>query len=233
MNLTRYGLVAALSIALLSPGVGRAEHRDEHDHGHGHEHHDVRHGHNHYYPQRGFEVHAVPREARVVVWGGERLWFHDGVWYRPHAHGFVVIAPPFGVVVPLLPAFATLVVLGGVQYYYANEAYYRYYPEQGGYQVVEPPEGQAAAGPQAPPPGYGAPPAAPSSDNIFIYPKNGQSAELQARDRYECHRWAADQTAFDPTRQAGGVAPEAALAKRGDYMRAQQACLEARGYTVR
>jgi hypothetical protein len=150
------------------------------------------------------------------------------VWYRPHGHGFVVIAPPFGVIVPVLPVFATLVVLDGVQYYYANEAYYRYLPEQGSYQVVAPPEGAPPA-PAAN--GAGAP--SPSSDDLFIYPKNGQSPDEQARDRYECHRWAADQAAFDPTRPAGGVTPEATVAKRSDYQRAQQACLEARGYTVR
>jgi len=229
MNLTRYGLIAALSIALLAPTLSQADRHDDRDHRN--EHYDVRHGHNHYYPARGFEVRAVPREARVVVWGGERLWFHEGVWYRPHGHGFVVIAPPFGVFVPVLPAFATLVVLGGIQYYYANDVYYRYYPEQGGYQVVAPPEGEA--GPPGQPPAYGGPPAPPTSDNIFIYPKNGQTPDQQARDRYECHRWAADQTQFDPTRPSGGVPPEAAATKRADYMRAQQACLEARGYTVK
>jgi hypothetical protein len=229
MNLTRYGLIATLSLALLAPTLSQADRHDDRDHRN--EHYDVRHGHNHYYPARGFEVRAVPHEARVVVWGGERLWFHEGVWYRPHGHGFVVIAPPFGVFVPVLPAFATLVVLGGIQYYYANEAYYRYYPEQGGYQVVAPPEGEA--GPPGQPPPNGGPPMPPPSDNIFIYPKNGQPPEQQARDRYECHRWAADQTSFDPTRPAGGVPPEVAASKRADYMRAQQACLEARGYTVR
>ena len=229
MNLTRIGLVATLCVALLAPAVGWADHHDDRDHAH--EHYDVAHGHNHYYPERGVRVHALPPHAQVVVWGGGRYWFHDGVWYQPHGHAFVVIAPPFGVVVPVLPAFATLVVLGGVQYYYANEAYYRYAPEQGGYQVVAPPEG---VGPPGSPPAYAAAPAAPPpSDNLFIYPKNGQSADVQARDRYECHRWAADQTAFDPTRPAGNVPPDAAAAKRSDYMRAQQACLEARGYTVR
>jgi hypothetical protein len=229
MMLTRYGLVAALCLALSIPAVGQAERRDERDHGH--DHYDVRHGHNHYYPERGREVRVMPREARVVAWGGERYWFHEGVWYRPHGHAWIVIAPPFGVIVPALPAFATLVVLGGVQYYYANEAYYRYHPEQGGYQVVPPPEAEPT--PQVSPRGYGANTAPPTSDSLFIYPKNGQGAEQQARDRYECHRWAAEQTAFDPTRPGGGVPPEAATAKRTDYMRAQQACLEARGYTVR
>ena len=229
MNVSRYGLVAVLCMAMLAPAVGQAERRDERNHGH--EHYDVRHGHNHYYPARGAEVRVMPREARVIAWDGQRYWFHEGVWYRPHGHRFVVIAPPFGVVVPVLPAFATLVVLGGAQYYYANEAYYRAVPEQGGYEVTAPPEGEAA--PPAAAPGPGASPQPPSADSMFIYPKNGQGPEQQSRDRYECHRWAADQTGFDPTRPAGGVAPDTAAAKRTDYMRAQQACLEARGYTVR
>jgi len=229
MNLVRLGLVTAVCIALLAPSVGVADRHDERDHAH--EHYDVRHGHNHYYPERGLRVSVLPHEAHAVAWGGGHYWFHEGVWYGPHGHGFVVIAPPFGIVVPILPAFATLVVIGGAQYYYANEAYYRYLPAQGGYQVVAPPEGEGPAPAGQPAYAAGAPPAV--SDNVFIYPKNGQSPDQQARDRYECHRWAADQTAFDPTRPTGGVAPEAAAMKRSDYQRAQQACLEARGYTVR
>jgi hypothetical protein len=74
---------------------------------------------------------------------------------------------------------------------------------------------------------------APASNELFIYPKNGQSAEQQSQDRYDCHRWAVDNSGFDPTRQDGGVAPEQAVAKRNEYYRAQVACLEGRGYTVK
>jgi hypothetical protein len=35
--------------------------------------------------------------------------------------------------------------------------------------------------------------------DLYIYPKNGQDGELQRRDRYECHVWAAGQTGFDPS----------------------------------
>jgi hypothetical protein len=49
--------------------------------------------------------------------------------------------------------------------------------------VVAPPEAGAPAAAQ----GYGAA-APPASDNIFIYPRDGQSADRQARDRYDCHR---------------------------------------------
>ena len=51
---------------------------------------------------------------------------------------------------------------------------------------------------------------APPSDEIFVYPRNGQSADQQARDRYECHRSAVDQTGFDPTFTAEVCLPIAA-----------------------
>jgi uncharacterized protein YcfJ len=33
----------------------------------------------------------------------------------------------------------------------------------------------------------------------FVYPQNGQSAEQQQQDEYECHAWAVQQTGYDPT----------------------------------
>lgn len=37
---------------------------------------------------------------------------------------------------------------------------------------------------------------------VFVYPSKGQSAEQLDRDRYECYRWAVEQTAFDPSQVA-------------------------------
>jgi hypothetical protein len=74
---------------------------------------------------------------------------------------------------------------------------------------------------------------APVTDSIFIYPRNGQSAQQQSTDRYECHRSAADATGYDPTQAGGGVAVAMASSKRADYLRAQAACLDARGYSVK
>jgi len=222
--------IAALAAALLLAGAALADRGPEA--GRAHEHIDARHGHNHSYLDRGYAVRSVPREARLVPFGHDQYWFHEGVWYRRGGIGFVVVAPPIGIFVPILPPFYTMVVFGGIPYYYANDAYYVYRDPQQGYQVVEPPLGaEAMAG--APPPGApGAPPPA-GGDNMFVYPRNGQSPDQQARDRYECHRWAADQTGFDPTRSAGGVAPEQAGTRRTDYFRAMNACLDGRGYTVR
>ncbi len=35
--------------------------------------------------------------------------------------------------------------------------------------------------------------------NVIAYPAQGQSADQQSRDRYECHLWAIQQSGFDPT----------------------------------
>lgn len=42
----------------------------------------------------------------------------------------------------------------------------------------------------------------PSLTKVYFYPSQGQSAEQQDRDRYDCHLWAVNQTGFDPSRQA-------------------------------
>ena len=72
--------------------------------------------------------------------------------------------------------------------------YYTWRPSERVYEVVEPPkDSQVVALP-------------PEPEQLFIYPKQGQSEQQQATDRYQCHSWAKSQTGFDPTQPAGGVA---------------------------
>lgn len=54
-----------------------------------------------------------------------------------------------------------------------------------------------------PPPAYAGP---PPNTTVYAYPQNGQSADQQSRDRYECSLWAVHQTGFDPS--APNVPPE-------------------------
>jgi len=35
---------------------------------------------------------------------------------------------------------------------------------------------------------------------MYVYPAKGQSKEQQSKDEYACHRWAVEQTGFDPTK---------------------------------
>ncbi|AKH22145.1 hypothetical protein AAY24_08520 [Sedimenticola thiotaurini] len=170
------------------------------------------------YPSRGAVVDRVPRGHRVFNYRGRPYHFHDGIWYRPLGSRFMVVAPPVGLVVPVLPKGAVLLTIGGVPYYRYGTVYYAH--ERDGYRVVEPP----AEAPVV---------ADPASDELFVYPRQSQSAEQQANDRFECHEWASDQTGYDPTRNGGGVSGDQRAERRSDYLRAMTACLEARGYSVR
>ena len=176
--------------------------------------HDSRYHHNRSYPARGFTIGALPRDHRTVVHGGARYYFSGGAWYRPQRGRFVVIAPPIGLFVPFLPPFYSTIWAHGVPYYYANEVYYANRGD--GYVIVAPPNEEVS---QAPPP----------ADQMFIYPRQGQSEQQQADDRYACHRWAVDQTGFDPTQPPGGSPEPLKIEKRADYQRAMSACLDGPG----
>lgn len=224
-RISRAGVAGALMVALVF-AAGGAQAQDRERHGGGGparvEHYDARYSHNHYYANRGALVRAVPGTPYVVARGGGRYYYSGGVWYYPRGPGFVVVGAPIGVFVPVLPPFYTTLWVGGFPYYYANDTYYLWRGDQTGYEVVEPPTDQDATTTQAPP-----------SDDVFIYPQNGQSDEQQSNDKFECHKWANSQTGFDPTQSAGGVSPDQLAAKRADYQRAMRACLEGRGYSVR
>ncbi len=208
-------LLSALAIALLSPGAALADRSERHGRRDSFE-HGARPKHGR--PPHGARVAALPREHWSGVHGGVQLYFSQGVWYRPWGQRFVVVAPPLGVVVPLLPPGYAIVRAGPTVYFRADDVYYRSCPD-GGYIVVEPPQ-QAE-------------PVAEPADQLFIYPRQGQTETQQGDDRYACHRWANGQTGFDPTLAQGGVAAEASGDKRAEYNRALAACLEGRGYTVR
>ena len=230
------GVGLLLSCAAVSVGADRAikdgnrrpEHvvRDDHhrDHSFNKERGfvlDKRHHHDQYYPPHGRVIETLPQNHHVVPYRGAHYYYHGGVWYRPYGPRFIVELPPIGVVVPILPPYYTTLWVSGAPYYYADSVYYVWRPEQRGYVVAEPPrETEVNLQPAKP-------------DPFFIYPKQGQNEQLQATDRYQCHRWSADQTGFDPSQPGGNVPEPQHPAKRSDYQRAIKACLEARGYSVR
>jgi hypothetical protein len=69
---------------------------------------------------------------------------------------------------------------------------------------------------------------AEESSNLIAYPRNGQTEAKQAEDRSDCRTWAASQSGFDPT-QTGTTESSN---KHSDFVRAEAACLEGRGYSV-
>jgi hypothetical protein len=220
MSVRRFVLLASRAVliaaALLAFGLPAAQAGGGHRPRSGHW-FDGAHGHRHYYPATGWRVATVPSHVHWVPWYGVRYGYWNGVWYQPYGGAYVVARPPVGIVVAGLPAFATAVTIGGLGYLYANGVYYRDRGDSS-YEVVPSPEVVSTANHRGP-------------ARSFVYPKLGQSAEKQASDEYECHRWAADQTGFDPSAAAAGQGT--GPSQRSDYARAQGACLEGRGYTVR
>jgi hypothetical protein len=124
-----------------------------------------------------------------------------------------------------LPYYYSTYWWGGVPYYYADNTYYRWNAGVGQYETVAPPTEINQAGAGA---GVGAA-SGGASGELIAYPKNGQSQDQQGKDKYECHHWAVGQTGFDPS-QGSAAGP---VSRRSDYLRAQAACLEGRGYSVR
>lgn len=113
-----------------------------------------------------------------------------------------------------LPDHARELWIGSVLYFVAAGTYYLWNANTQRYEVASPPpvvQGNSVA-----------------SYEVIAYPARGQNADLQARDRYECHSWAVGQSGFDPstaTRPVGADATER-------YRRALGACLSGRGYSV-
>ena len=168
---------------------------------------DARYGHNHYYPSHGFVYGSLPMGAVSVGFGGGNYFFHGGVWFRPYGARYVVVQPPIGIYVPMLPPAYATVWIGGLPYYYADGVYYNAAPGRG-YVVVAAPPGADAAAATAP----------PAPDPIF-YPRSGQSAAQLEADRRDCNTWATTQ-------------PNA-MADAKVFQRATEACMDGRGYTVR
>jgi hypothetical protein len=229
----KFGLGALTAALLLGSQFGAVAHAEEHEHfgrpggdrardGRGAV-LDSRYNHGHYYPAVGASVHVLPEGYHPYFYGGHPYYFAGGVWYAPGGPGFVVIRPPIGLTVAVLPPYYSTVWVGGLPYYYANDVYYTWNPDQNAYAVVNPPANADQPG---------APPSA-SNEDLIVYPKNGQTAEQQAADRYECHRWAKQQTGFDPTAAGGGVPGPSGAGARSSYDRAMSACLTGRGYEVK
>ena len=112
-----------------------------------------------------------------------------------------------GLYLPVLPWYYDTFWWGGVPFYHVDGSYYRWDDGVRQYAVVPAPDGDAGDW------------SGVAVGEPYVYPGAGQSSEQLARDRAECARWAHEQSGSDIT--------------RGDYRRAETACLKGRGYSVR
>jgi hypothetical protein len=74
-----------------------------------------------------------------------------------------------------------------------------------------------------------APASSPGKIRFTAYPRNGQSPDQQARDQYDCYRFAVTETGFDPM---SGAVPATGKPGQAEFDRARAACFEGRGYSL-
>jgi hypothetical protein len=161
-------------------------------------------------------VPSLPAGYARHYWNGYPYYHSAGYWYRPWGSSFALVAAPYGLFVPHLSSYYSTFWYGGSRYFLSDSTYYLYDDARRGYVVTPSPygDGQERDGDAL-------------GDQLYVYPAQGQSAEQTADDRYDCHRWAVEQTGFDPV-DSGYDAD-----RREEYLRALAACLTGRGYTVR
>ena len=129
----------------------------------------------------------------------------------------------YGLYFDALPFYTSTYWWGGVPYYYANDNFYQWNEAAGQYESVRAPQSLVSQVTTTRALGNG---------TLFAYPKNGQTTAQQATDRNECQSWATSQTGGNSSPAASTAAVGATAARRQDYLRAETACLQGRGYSV-
>jgi hypothetical protein len=171
-------------------------------------------------PPIGLVVPTMPAFATPVVSGDTTYLYANSTFYhaRPDLGGYEVVndpseampvtaaAPPTGAAFPAATAVAVPVVTASAAMAAAPMAAPAAYP----------PAAAAAAAAGRPP-----------GTTFTVTPRNNQTSEEQARDYYECYRFANSQTGYDP------MHPTVNSMRQSSYERASAACFDARGYTVR
>jgi hypothetical protein len=165
----------------------------------------------------GYVIDRFPGQNYRVPYRGQDYFFSDGYWYRPQGPRYVVVRPPYGVRVRYLPDYAERMWIGSAMFFLAAGTYYQYQANTQEYIVVNPP----VASPQ---------PIQQASNgyDVAAYPANGQTLQQIDQDRYECQRWATQQSGFDPAQATYAPAPEVVNIYRQNLAN----CYVSRGYTV-
>jgi len=148
---------------------------------------------------------------------GYRRFGYGGLGF----YGFGLLG--YGLYFDALPLYYSTYWWGGSPYYYAGDNFYQWNASVGQYETVRPPQDLASEVSTT---------QALESVSLFAYPRNGQTSAQQATDRIECQHWATGQTGIDSSPAGSTVPATASPVRRPDYLRAESACLEGRGYSV-
>lgn len=188
-------------------------------------------------PAIGAVVLTLPSFATPIDNDGERYLYANDIFYRarPDLGGYEVVNDPdeFLLSVPVPAPAATEAPANAADPANVTAATLATAAVTSAPAATAAP-GAAVATPASP---SDAPPVTSSASastthaaKMVANPKNGQSPEVQARDRYECYQFAVKQSGFDPIHASSGASQ--AAGQLSDYERSQAACFEGRGYSV-
>ena len=178
---------------------------------------DIRYRHDHFSPARGYVVPALPPGYVDLTFGGQHFSCGSGACFRRRGPRFVVVQPPVGIWLGILPPSYSTLWIGGTPYYSANGIYDTVVPNTSEYVVITPrpryetamPLAAPAQVPAPPPPTPVSPQAPPIEvppDSLFVYPSNEQTQSEIVTDRSECDQWAIGQAGDDPAHPGMGSA---------------------------
>ncbi len=90
-------------------------------------------------------IKILPNGHKRVVVKGVPYYYHQGVFYRSGASGYVVVNAPLGFRIGALPSGYSKIRIGNRQYFYHDGNYFRWNPDLKVYVVVNAPQGAAVA----------------------------------------------------------------------------------------
>ncbi|SDB50713.1 hypothetical protein SAMN03097699_1787 [Flavobacteriaceae bacterium MAR_2010_188] len=88
-------------------------------------------------------VATIPNNAVVITHGSIRNHYHAGVYYRYNSGRYIVVTPPLGIRINVLPIGYTQLFIGGITYYHYEGCYY-IKTDHGQYETVKDPQAQDA-----------------------------------------------------------------------------------------
>ncbi|WP_157809627.1 DUF6515 family protein [Ulvibacter sp. MAR_2010_11] len=88
-------------------------------------------------------VATIPNNAVVITHGSIRYHYHAGVYYRYNNGSYIVVTPPLGIQINVLPKGYTQLVIGGINYYHYEGCYY-IKTDLGQYATAKDPQAQDA-----------------------------------------------------------------------------------------
>ena len=70
-------------------------------------------------------ISTLPLRIHEFLYWPNPYYYFNGIFYKPHANQYQVVAPPLGAVVNKLPSGAKIRVIDGQKYYELNGTFYK------------------------------------------------------------------------------------------------------------